>query len=481
MQLNDINFILEELVYYPTRSHNPMLLRPYVFNVDNTAVDAISDRMSETKSGKITPAMLNGLTAGIVQPSSVGYESAINASWASTSRFLFMLKVRHIDHMGTEINTYIFGYTEFDGITQTGHIDLNMTHYINNVIETTVFHITTPLGTKRVEKLYNIYNAIYSTTDMDVYTQRPVDLYQTIASSEMANFMSSDIQVQNASNLVTPFSNNVVTSTAENGITTEYLSKILTSGMHAVKSREIHVNSYQIGSDDPSERFFTEPSISDCVFLRTLSRVAGSRVTKPMFNFNALMQMDNTIYARFKMFNLTNDFASPILTRTPEVGETWHGQDMVTIKAFSLMENTVSMATKYGFTKMSFIASNMGDMTGGISFAVLDFNSFLSLSQQDFNYLLGIFEDKFKTEIFLNETASGKTPLHMECHINLLGSSKIYLEYAGTPGTWFTVPTFASSLYTSVISTDQNTVDYSANQLSNTLNALVEAHTPLYY
>lgn len=481
MQLNNIQFILEDLVYYPTRSHNPMLLRPYLFNVENTAVDAISSRLAETKSGKITPAMLNGLTSSFVQPSSVGYDSPIDANWASTSRFLFMLKVRYIDHLGCEIVTYIFGYTEFDGITQTGHIDMNMTHYVNNVIETTVFHITTPTGVKRVEKLVNIYNAIYSTSQVDIYTQRPVDLYQTISNSEMANFFMPGGEVQSAINLVSPFSNNVITSTAENGITTEYLSKILTSGMHAVKSREIHVNSYQIGSSDPSERFFTEPSVSDSVFLRALSRAGGSRVTKPVFNFNALMQIDDTIYSRFKMFNLTNDFSSPILSRTPEVGEYWYGQDIVTLKAFSLMENSVSMATKYGFTKMSFIASNMGDMLGGISFAVLDFNSFMSLSQHDFNYLLGIFEEKFKTEIFINETNYGKIPLHMECHINLLGSSKIYLEYSGMPGNWFTVPTFASSLYSSVISLDKNTVEYSASQLSNTLNELVDANVPSYY
>lgn len=479
--MNQINFTLQELVYYPTRSQNPVMMRPYVFNVDSSAVDAVRQRMEENRSAKITPSILNGITAGIVQPSTVGFDSVVNANWVSTQRFLFMLKVQHIDHVGCEINTYVFGYTEFDGITQGGDIDLDMTHYINNVIETASYIVPTPLGPSRMERLLNIYNAIYSVSGTDVYTQRPVDMYQTIMSSEMANFMPENIQVSHAGNIVTPFSNNVVTSTTENGITTEYLSKILTSGMHAVKSRELHINSYNIGSDDPAERFFTEPSISDSIFFRSLSLISGSRVTKPVFTFRSLMRMDETIYSRFKMYNLTNDFASPVTARTPEVGEYWTGQDIVTVKAFSLIENCVSLATKYGFTKISFIASNMGDMTGNINYSILDFNSFLSLTQQGFNYLLEIFESKFKTEIFINETTSGRVPLHMECHINLLGTSKIYLEFAGYPGTWFTVPTYASSLYSAVLSTDQAMVDYSASQLGAAISSLADAQPPLHY
>lgn len=356
-----------------------------------------------------------------------------------------------------------------------------MTHYVNNVMETNVMYIPTPMGTRRVEKLNSLYNAICSTSSNDIYTQRPVDLYEAISASEMAHYLPSDIQVQTASNLVTPFGNNVIASSTENGITTEYLSRLLTSGMHAVKSRDIHINSYQVGHNDPSERFFTEPSISENLFLRTLSRVSGSRATKTTFNFNGLMAMDTTIYERFQLLNITNDFASPVLTRTPEVGATWGGQDPVTLKAFSLMENSVSMATKYGFTKLSFKCTNMGDATMAVTFAILDFNSFLSLSQQDFNYLLGIFEEKFKQEIFVNESSMGTVPIFMECHINLIGTSKIYLEYAGYTGRWFTVPTFANSLFSSVVSLDQGVVDHSAIELSKALNSLGEAHQPIYY
>lgn len=475
MQLNEVQYVLETMVYYPTRSHNPMPLRPYVFNVESGAMDIISDRMASSGTSVISPNMLNGITSRIVQPSTVGFDSTINTDWVNNRRLLFMFKVRHINHMGAEINTYIFGYTEYDGISASGHIDMGMTHYVNNIIETTVFAVNTPLGINRSEKLNNIYSTIYSTSTKDVYTQRPTDLYSNITANSMAGFLEEGMHVVVGANTVSPFSNNVVTSSAENGITTEYLSKILTSGIQANRSREVHVGSYSIGYDDPASRFFTEPDIADNSFLRTLARHSGSRVTKPTFNFNALMSIDPNAYGNFKKFNMTNDFSSPVLNKTPEVGDYWNGQDPVTIKAFSLIENCVAMATRYGFTKLSFTATNMAGPTTQLLFAILDFNSFLSLDSREFNQLLSIFEEKFKTEIFISETNGGTTPLFMECHINLLGTSKIFLEYSGWPGNWFTVPTFASSLYTPVMTTDAGMIDYSASNINAALNSLAEA------
>lgn len=481
--LNDNTvFNLVELRYFPVKKHQPMLVRPYIFNVQQEAVSTLMNRMDETKTGRITPGILKGVTGGIVKPSAVGYETAIDTTWVSTRRFLFMMKVNHISLDGTETNTYLIGYTEYDGIAPNGHIDMNMPHYINNVIETTVYYYQTPLGTQRVEKLLKTYDAIYSVSNHHVYTQRPVDLYQAVNAQDMAMFGGfAEVQFENPASTVNPFTNNVVSSTSENNITTEYLSKILTSGMHAVKAREIHVNSYSMGSDDPSEKFFTEPSVSETQFVRHLSRICGFKGVRPVFNMGNLMAIDPTIYSRFKMYNVTDEIRDPIMMATPEVGDHWNGTDAVTVKAYSLIENCVSLANKYGFTKLSFKSTNMDNPLQICSTGILSFHSFLSVSEADMNYLLEIFKEKFHIEIFLNETNSGRTPLFMECHINIHGTSKIYLEYSGFQGNWYTIPTFAGSSFAPVLTFDQNAVDYSATQLNNVLNTLVQAQQPGTY
>lgn len=484
--MNNVQFLLQKLVYFPMRNFNPMPLRPYTFAVQSDAMDTLVRRMQETNSGKITADMLSGVTSGIVTPSAVPYTSAIDHSWVGQRRYLFMMKVSHVDYMGTEINSYFFGYTEFDGISTAqshANMDMNMVHYVNNVIETATHVFQTPMGTVRNEKLLQIYNTIYNQQGFgshSVYTQRPTDLYNALQANEIASVMQGiDVQPHFVSGMIAPFSNNVVASTTENNISTEYLSRLLTGGIHAVKNKEIHVNSYEIAEDVSSARHFQEANMGETAFIRYLSRIAGYSTSQPMFTMGHLMRIDPTIYDRFEVFNLTSDFSSPILSATPETGEFWHGQDIVTTKAHSLLENCVALATKYGFQKLSFSATNMAGPAMGTQMGILDFNSFLSVSQQDFSYLLEIFKDKFNLEIFLNETNSGTLPLTMECHIDLLGASKIYLEFAGFHGKWYTAPTFANSLYSPVVTMGDETLSIAASHIGSIVNTLMDAQ-PMY-
>jgi hypothetical protein len=475
-------FVIEKLEYFPVAKHNPMYMRPYMFNVQQEAVSTLADRLDESKAGRVTPGILQGVTSGIIQPSAVGYDTVINNDWVSTRRYLFMMKVRHTDFSGMEHNNYIIGYTEYDGILPNGHIDHKLSHYINNVISTYVAVHPTPFGLQRVEKLHSTVDAVYSMNQTDVYTQRPVDLYQEIAAQDVMNFSGIPADICYAGSLVNPFNNNVVSSTSENSITSEYLSKLLTSGMHAARSKEVHMNSYSMGNDDPTEKFFVEPSLNDVAFIKRLSQMAGYKTVRPVFEFATLQHMDPTIYQRFTLYNITDEIRDPLMAQTPEVGEYWNGRDMITTKAYSLIESCVSLASKYGFTKFSFQATNTDNPAiPKASVYVLSFKSFLSLGEQDMHMMLEIFKEKFILEIFLGETNAGRVPMNMECHINIHGTTKLYLEWAGYPGTWYTIPTFAGSSFSPILSIDRNAVSASAHQLNNVLNTLVQAQQPSFY
>ena len=158
------------------------------------------------------------------------------------------------------------------------------------------------------------------------------------------------------------------------------------------------------------------------------------------------------------------------------MGDYWHGQDPVTVKAYSLIENSVSLATKYGFNKIYFTASNMANPMGLAEVFITNFNSFINLEEQEFNYLLEIFKEKFVTEIFLNETNGGILPMHMEGYIDLMGTSKINLSFAGYPANWYTIPTFANSLFAPVISIDKQAVDHMSFQLGTVIDSLTTMH-----
>jgi len=467
------NFTIEDLTYIPMGNYTPMFNRPYTVNASKSAIDQISERMEDTKAGKITPNIVNGIAGEIIQPSAVGYMSMCNNDWVSTKKFIFLLKVRSLDPTGVEINSYIQGYTEFDGITASGHIDANMVHYINNVIETTTMTINTPLGVIRKEKLYRIYNVFFNGGFNELCLQRPSDVLENINLLNMSQFINDPtLQTQNMGSYMNSVDTKALSSSVDNNITTEYLSKILTTGIHDVKNKDIFINSYEISNGMAPESRLPEPSIHDNRFLKFISRAAGFKIVREFFTFQVLMNVDPTIYNRFKVLNITKNYVDPTMMQTPEIGDYWHGQDPVTVKAYSLIENSVSLATKYGFNKIYFSASNMTNPMGIAEVFITNFNSFINLEEQEFNYLLEIFKEKFITEIFLNETNSGIIPMHLEGYIDLLGTSKINLTFAGYPSNWYTIPTFANSLFSPVISIDKQAVDFMSFQLGSVIDTL---------
>jgi hypothetical protein len=468
------NFTMTELIYVPLGEHLPMMMRPYVVNATQQAVNGITDRLQETKSGTINPSTLTGFTDGIIQHSAVPYATSINASWVSTRRYTFLLKVKSFDAMGTEINSYIQGYTEYDGITPTGNIDGNLVHYINNVIETLEMTVNTPTGVLRSERLYKIYNVFAPQGDMEYFTQRPGDILENINTLNMSNVMdgSNNLEAYNSGSFINSFNNQIVGSSVDNGITSEYLSKLLNTGVLTNKSRDIHIGSYEISEQNTVTSVIPEPSVGENRFIRYLSAVGGFSAVRNQFNFNQLMTLDNTIYSRFKVLNITKDIINPLIAATPNVGDHWVGQDPVTVKAYSLIEASVAMALKYGFIKLYFTASNMTNPTGTVDVFITNFNSFINLDEQGFNYLLQIFKEKFVTDVFLSETSAGRVPTHMEAYIDLMGTSKINLSYANYPSNWYTIPTVANSAYSSAITTNQNALNETSFNVGQVIDAI---------
>lgn len=467
-------FIIEELIYIPMGTHNPMFNRPYQINVTENAIGTLQDRMCEMNSVIVTPAMLTDLTGDMLQSSSVAYNTRIDTSWVSQRRFIFLLKVRSVEPGGIEILSYIQGYTEYDGISDQGNIDLNLNHVINNVIETTNYVTRTPMGVSQTEKLYRIYNVMGSDGVSEYYTQRPTDIMQTIEATERYNSyqMSEMDQFQLASSTISPYNNKTVGSLTDNSVGSEFLSKTLSSGILAHKSRDIVVGSFEVNDQSSTDTTLPEPSISDNRFIKALSVGKGQMATSALFTFSQLQQFDNTIYDRFKVINLTKDYVDVNMLNTPDVGEFWKGQDPVTVKAYSLLESSVAMAVKYGFSKLYFVASNMMNPTAAMTVYITYFQSFMKIDDAGFNSLLEIFKEKFSTDIFMSETSAGRIPLHMECYVDLLGTSKVLLEYAGYPSTWYTVPTTANSAFSSVVTPDGNALSTLADNFGSLTQAL---------
>ena len=122
---------------------------------------------------------------------------------------------------------------------------------------------------------------------------------------------------------------------------------------------------------------------------------------------------------------------------------------------------------------MFFTASNMSNITGQTDIFITNFNSFINLNQNDITLLLELFKTKFVQEIFLNESNAGTIPMHMDVYVDLLGTTKIYLQVANYPANWYTVPGFASSLFAPVVVNDNDLIKTNAAYFNSLVDHIV--------
>ena len=127
---------------------------------------------------------------------------------------------------------------------------------------------------------------------------------------------------------------------------------------------------------------------------------------------------------------------------------------------------------KYGFQKLFFIATNMMDPTATPVVTITHFDSMISLDDMDMAHLLEIFKSKFITDVFIGESSAGRIPLTIQMYVDLLGTSKIYLEYAGFHGNWYTIPTPANSLFSPVTTTSSQVLDLVTSQFGKMINEI---------
>lgn len=468
--LSTDKFYIDKLEYLPAGYYQPMPVRPYTFSPTAEALNTISERMQQHKTGKVSTGVLAGVTSGILQPASVAFDSAVNQSWIQVPRFAFFMKVRKFDMMGLEEGIYLFGYTDHDGVNMaTGSTNPEMVFYVNNIIRTGAYVVQTPMGLQRHEKLLAHFNTIHATNGANLYTQRPLDIFETLTVHQSAPYYGEGVTLHAAGSQVGPYTANTVSSSVENSIASEYLSKILTSGIQANATREIHMSSYEPTRDDRVSRFFVEQSMMDDAFIRKINAIAGYVSPRPMFAYKHVLQIDPTIDQRARLWAREEVYQNPIYQNTPEVGEHWYGQDPDTVKAHSIIEASVALATKMGFTKLSFTATNKASPMAEIMVAITNWTSFLEVDEQSFYVLCEHFKQTFIDEIFLNESSMGRQPLFVEVHVDMVRASKIYIEYFSPHGTWYTLPTFANSAFTSVLTNDGNMLTDAAIQLNNVI------------
>ena len=418
----------------------------------------LQDKLAETQSVKLDPVLVQGVMTGMLQPNAAGFATPVDSAWVTMPRFIFILKVRSVDATGNEICSYIQGFTDHAGITPTGHADPRMSHRINSIIETVIQQFQTPMGWVRQEKLYKVYN-IFSSGGLEVFCQRPTDVLDTITVNSTAAFMANsgmDVTGTSLGNVLNQWNRAVVGSDVNNNIGADYLCKVINAGIHDHKEKALFLNSYEIGVTNSVLQ--QEPSLNDNRFVKFLSRCSGGMSISDDFLFQTLTMVDPTVADRFIVLNPVRDMRDPITAVTPDVGDHWLGQDMVTLKAYTLIESSVALATAFGMQKLNFTVTNMNNPLGYAELVIYNWNTKMALDNNDIYTLLE--RSKTNTSRSISPRPALARSDEGGCHVDLLHHQD-QPELRRLSENWYTIPARPIAIQ-SMLTADKMTFDAAA-------------------
>jgi len=473
-------FFIEKLFYVKAQEHNEVYNKPYTINVTGDDVRTLCDIMRYNNKSNLDTSVLTQSGINPVTYSSVSQPTAIDKSWVSVERYIFVLKVSYIDQIGNKQNIYIQGYTNYNGISRSGAIDPRMTHEINSVIETTEYVLNTPMyGVVHEEKIRYIQTVIsnFRSPIETIFTQRPSDLFSNVGVMNLASFSThsndlSHFNIENKECAIHNMEMRSISSNIENNIASRYVCNALNAGLNSITEAELSfVDNFHNPIVDTSS-FARENNLLRNDFVRDINRKEGTHAGTPFFMFATLLSYDPTIEQRANVIEPVSQY-NPILANTPTVGEYWYGQDMVTIKAYAFIEQLTAMIMRYGLTKMYFDFSYMGQYEGP-QVVVYDFNTYIQHpTENDITRLVNLVTENIKREVIVPESMNGMLHMSANCFIDIFNTSKIYLAIDGFPPNWFTIPSFAGSLFSPVVTVDKNSFDTLSSSIYSMSDVIV--------
>lgn len=129
------------LVYVPPM--HDQYHRPYEADVRGHGFELIMDA---TNGGlNLTPSAFSRAASGILMPSSIPVQQVSIDNGFDTGRYAFFLEITTSTIYGTE-REVVKGFTNYDGVSHSGHIDPNMIFHVNERVVVSVTQTTNAMG-----------------------------------------------------------------------------------------------------------------------------------------------------------------------------------------------------------------------------------------------------------------------------------------------------------------------------------------------
>lgn len=465
------NIRIVNLLLMETGTYNEQYLRPLVTDIDQRAIDTITERVINNPNHNITPGTMTDLASSFLSPM-VTPESTVKIpnSW-NNRRLRFSMKIM-FDLMGgqsTEFQ-YIYGYTDFAGANvNTLSIAPEMVFFVNSVLRTKMVRHHTPMGVQEIEQIMGA-DQVLSVANMANTGFYEPNSYEMLRPFDTFTIM--DRSILNAADMSTADTRNRMTTEAKmsrrsNNMPAAYVGKVMNSYLGVMQESSLMLgqsDQHYIGAAKDLAREF---DVGDDPFISAMAQIRSMGYTNT-FRYVDLQRLDSNVGNVLDYIVRGNAQAQYDPRPTHETGMTagWGGTDPVTMAAVKLGQFVPSLMMELFITKLVFKATNATPGMQVMS-TIVDAGS-MSNANMRRNY--DTFLRRLEREGLVDVSGNGLFTYDIEVHADLLGDTWIRISLDGCPYVDYASPSFCDSLTTSMITSSPNVAGQLATDLNNLVN-----------
>lgn len=482
----DIN--VKRAMFAVTGTYNDMALRPYQAHFSDRGL--VNQFMEYTDGGeRINSETLAPVAGQFLTPTTeaIGFVQPDNGWGVKRLRFLIHLVIDQPTAFGAtdSIHKILQGYTDYVGVSHSGHIDPNMRLYFNNVISFKQGMVQTPHGTKITSRPISNDQILTGTplqqpgqTHQPTRLMRPHDLLDDMSkinaldmqvASTPSHHMASPFETgdPNVLDFTSPFvESTVVKSNRSNTRAPRFVDSIFSAWREA--SLENEEDSWGI----------QEPSTFEDIYSRTRSKVRHDETFPgdPLMNriYMETTFKDGGSITYRELTGMCPEIDHPSITTValerdvvrqptpstqagifPDVtqrgdSEEWGGRNNETVWATTLTNSVPSLMMDTFLTYVSFTATNQ-TIDGQPIVTPLGVNTLIGDQMPDLDRYFQIFLSRLETEIIRSLSLNNHIDYSITMETDVLGDTKIHLTIAGGYPVLFSVPSFGDALFSPVL------------------------------
>lgn len=461
---------IKKLVFYGTRDYHDQYARPWTTNInDQQHVNQLLEATQGIKN--LDPVAMSQIAGQMVTPSShVGQAAIIDNGW-SERRLMFHMMVEVKESWRNQLTRqYISGYTNYDGVSQSGHVDPDMLLYFNSTttVRTTMTEINgIQKPSLRIVDNTNIIAPSNESATVPSYRAnshllRPMDVASTIYTQELLGDVFNTTVDSSTASVA-----GVNLSRVNNGHAPSYLSKIFSSMKASDEEQRLHSIS-GVESMSNMVSYTAEPLLNNNTFLTHMSTHANyGQYGRTHITFGELTQLhpelgyDNRVdVGRMSTSDISGQAVGMHNTNT------LNGSSLTQIAASMLVSSLPTIISDSMFTQFGFDFTN--DVVGHYEpYIVTPRAEWINSFTQgiDLSPMVDRVVTRIKTELGPILTNQDAFLVTLTVRMSLVGDTWIHISINGESPEIFSVPTWANSLFLPVVDSSESNLRSVATDL----------------